>query len=82
MLWNSSLVEESPPVFLHVTNTFILVHCIENRLKYIENLIVRIHDTSDRLDLIGDVIVVVDAVLSERASGNNSLLTGNLTGKN
>ena len=82
MLWNSSLVEESPPVFLHVTNTFILVHCIENRLKCIENLIVRIHDTSDRLDLIGDVIVVVDAVFSERVSGKNSLLTGNLTGKN
>ena len=37
MLWDSSLVEESPPVYLHVANTFTLVHCLENRLKCIEN---------------------------------------------
>ena len=60
MLWDSSLVEESPPVFLHITNTFSLVHCIENRLKCIENLTVRVHDTSERLDLIGGIIVVGD----------------------
>ena len=35
------------------------------------------------VDFIGFFVeMVVDAIFSERVSGNNSLLTGNLTGKN
>ena len=38
------------------------------------------HPAPDFIDFFSEM--VVDAVLSERVSGNNSLLTGNLTGKN